>query len=392
MVSLPTDGETGDLTERVDRPSPSSSPSTDPGTPDLIQLDATGRAEYLAGVMAEIDAEVARRRASGDLPPGLERELDELFLEFSPVGMQGKARLRETLALVDGAAYVDTAVPVLSNKAVGVYIKRTIRKTTSWYMNFVVHQIVRFAWSVSRMLHVMVDHLEDLEETVDSLQPPVLPTSAVPIVNAGDQWWTTTAVDAVRGVTGRVLHGECGNGALVAALVAAGVDAYGVDPSELAVEPGIERGLDVRAESILDHLEVVSKEALGAIILSGSVQWLYPHDRDRLVQLAASRLAAGGKLVLQSATPEAWQRTGSSLVTDLAPGRPLHATTWSHLFAAHGVQTVTVHTGGDDRRLERLSGEKGGDGTAASINAAIDVVNELLLGPTEYLLVAARDR
>ena len=35
------------------------------------------------------------------------------------MGLQGRARLRETLALVDGSAYVDIAVPVDSQKAVG---------------------------------------------------------------------------------------------------------------------------------------------------------------------------------------------------------------------------------------------------------------------------------
>jgi hypothetical protein len=351
--------------------------------------DETGPAEYMAEVMAEIDAEVRRRRASGDLPAGLERELDELFLEFSPVGMQGKARLRETLALVDGSAYVDIAVPVLSNKAVGVYIKRLIRKSTSWYMDFVVHQIVRFAWSVSRMLHLVVDHIEDLEATVDSMRAPELPDSAVPLVETGASWWAPTAIDAVRGTGGRVLHVECGSGSLVEALVGAGVDAYGVDPSEPTVEPGIERGLDVRAESVFDHLQVVSEEALGAIILSGSVQWLHANDRERLVGLASSRLAVGGVLVLQSMTPEAWQRSAPSLVTDLAPGRPLHAATWSYLLAGHGVQSAAVHTGGDDRRLEQVSGSVG---DAAAINAVIDVVNDLVLGPAEYVLVAARER
>jgi hypothetical protein len=48
-----------------------------------------------------------------------------------------------------------------------------------------------------------------------------------------------------------------------------------------------------------------------------------------------------------------------------------------------------VRTGGDDRRLERLAGS--GD-DAATINAAIDAVNELLLGPGEYLLIAVRER
>ena len=62
--------------------------------------------------MAEIDAEVARRRASGDLPAGLERELDELFLEFSPVGATGQTRLRESLSPVQlvGALVVLTGI------------------------------------------------------------------------------------------------------------------------------------------------------------------------------------------------------------------------------------------------------------------------------------------
>lgn len=385
MVSIPTDGETGDVEDQVDFSGSSGNQPIEP----TENLDAAGRARYLDQVMAEIDTEVKRRRASGDLPAGLERELDELFLEFSPVGMQGKARLRETLALVDGSAYVDIAVPVLSNKAVGVYVKRLIRKSTSWYMDFVVHQIVRFAWSVSRMLHLVVDHIEDLEATVDSMRAPELPESAVPLVVAGASWWAPTAIDAVRGTGGRVLHVECGSGSLVEALVGAGVDAYGVDPSEPTVEPGIERGLDVRAESVFDHLQVVSEEALGAIILSGSVQWLHANDRERLVGLASSRLAVGGVLVLQSMTPEAWQRSAPSLVTDLAPGRPLHAATWSHLLAGHGVQSAAVHTGGDDRRLEQVSGSVG---DAAAINAVIDVVNDLVLGPAEYVLVAARER
>ena len=44
---------------------------------------------YIERVMAEIAEEVRLRRASGDLPPRLERELDELFLAHSPIGVRG---------------------------------------------------------------------------------------------------------------------------------------------------------------------------------------------------------------------------------------------------------------------------------------------------------------
>jgi hypothetical protein len=353
------------------------------------QLDAVGRALYLAEVMAEIDSEVRRRRASGDLPAGLERQLDELFLEFSPVGLQGKARLRENLALVDGAAYVDISVPVASQKKVGVYIKRLIRKSMGWYIGFIVTQLVKFAWSVSRMFHIVVDHIEDLESTIDAIRIPELPSSAAPADDPGAAWWAPEAVTALSSTRGRVLHGECGNGSLVERLVEAGVDAYGVDPAELIIEPAVDRGLDVRSESVLDHLEVVAEEALEGMVLSGSIQWLHPNQRDRLIALASTRLAIGGVLVVQSSTPEAWQRTTSHVVADLSPGHPLHPETWTHVLAGLGFTTSRVVVGGEDRRLDRLAASEPG---AAAINATVDVLNELLLGPGEYLLIAVRDR
>ncbi len=374
-------------------PAPAS--STPPVTP-IDEVPDTGRravpdegARYLDQVMADIDAEVRRRRSSGDLPAGLEQELDELFLEFSPVGLHGKARLRETLALVDGSAYVDMAVPVESQKAVGSYVKRAIRQSITWYMGFIVHQIVKFAWATSRMFHVLVDHVEDLEAAVEAQRTPELPLAAVPSSDPGSEWWAPAAVQAVASATGRVLQADCANGTLLEAMIAAGIDAYGVDGDEQAIEPALERGLDVRAEPVLDHLDVVAGEALAGLVLTGSVQWMSPAQRDRLLGLAASRLSVDGVLVLHSRTPESWLAGTDRLLTDLAPGRPLHAETWSHLLADHGFRRTGLTRGGEDRRLARVAAA---NPDASAINAAIDTLNELLLGAGEYLLVAVRER
>jgi SAM-dependent methyltransferase len=284
---------------------------------------------------------------------------------------------------------VDIAEPVESQKAVGSYVKRAIRQSINWYMGFVVHQIVKFAWSVSRMFHVVVDHIEDLEATVETQRTPPLPANVVPPGDSGSAWWSTEAVRAMTGVQGRVLQADCGNGSLVNELVAAGVDAYGVDGDEVAIDMALEQGLDVRTEPMLAHLDVVAGEALAGLVLTGSVQWLHPNERDRLVSLAATRLAVDGVLVLHSATPESWLTGNAHLLTDLAPGRPLHAETWSHVLSEHGFGRVVLSYGGEDRRLEPVSST---NPDAAAINAAIDTVNQLLLGPSEYLLVAVRER
>jgi len=382
-------------------PTPPSAPSPEtPGAPVQDPLpgaadgaertdDVVERIRYLDEVMEEIDAEVRRRRASGDLPAGLERELDELFLEFSPVGLQGRARLRETLSIVDGSAYVDIAVPTASNKAVGSYIKRAVRKGLGWYMNFIVTQIVKFAWSVSRMFHVVVDHIEELEATVEAHRSPDLPAAVVPASRTGTTWWAPAAVAALDSVPDRVVVGDCGDGSLVEVLVAAGVDAYGVDPSELALEAALDRAVDVRAESILGHLDVVTGEALGGIVLTGSVQWLRPNERQHLLDLVSSRIMIDGVLVLHSASPASWATVGSPVVRDLAPGRPLHPETWCHLLSTRGFSVTATVLGGDDRRLARVAA---GATDVDAVNAAIDTINELLLGPTEFLVVATRVR
>ena len=370
---------------------PASNRNPSPTTADAADTTAqvAERIRYLDEVMAEIDAEVRKRRASGDLPAGLERELDELFLEFSPLGLKGRARLRETLSLVDGSAYVDIAVPTASNKAVGSYIKRAVRKGLGWYMNFIVTQIVKFAWSVSRMFHVVVDHIEDLEATVETHRSPDLPAAVVPSTHTGATWWATAVAAALASVPDRVVVGDCGDGSLVEVLVAAGVDAYGVDPSELALEPALDRGVDVRAESILGHLDVVSNEALGGIVLTGSVQWLRPNEREHLLDLVSSRIMVDGVLALHSASPESWASAVSPVVRDLAPGRPLHSETWTHLLSSRGFSVTATVSGGADRRLTHVSS---GATDGAAVNAAIDTINELLLGPTEFLVVATRVR
>lgn len=350
---------------------------------------AAGRAAYLAQVMAEIDAEVARRRASGDLPAGLERQLDELFLEFSPVSARGADRLREQLALVDAGAFVDMAVPVASNKAVGSVAKRLIRSAISWYVGFIVHQVVKFGWSVSRLFHLVVDEVDELSTQVAALGVPELPDGLTTAASPGSSWWADEATTALSGVAGRVLVADCGDGSLVQRLVEAGVDAYGLDRSEGALEGALAEGLDVREGSVLDHLGVVGAEVLAGIVLDGSVQWLRPHDRLRLADLVADRLAVGGVLVLHSAAPEGWERSVGPVVADLAPGRPVHAETWEHLLAGRHVAVRAVRRTAPPDRLERLPADQPG---AAVVNAAVDAVEALQAQAGEYVVVATREQ
>ena len=126
---------------------------------------------YVEQVMAEIAEEVRLRRASGDLPPRLERELDELFLAHSPVAGRG-GDLGDALRMVDAATFIDPVVPVESERAAGAVVKKGMRSLLLWYVGWLTHQMSQSASAVSRALHIVDDRLRELERQVEGQQRP----------------------------------------------------------------------------------------------------------------------------------------------------------------------------------------------------------------------------
>ena len=298
---------------------------------------------YLTQVMGEIDHEVARRRSSGELPTLLESELDQLFLQFAPMGATGSLWLAESAALVSKHALVNKQVPVASRKPGGALIKRVLQAAMGWYVRFLMAQVEDFAVAVSRSMHLMVNDLEDIHTTMSGLEPATLPVlTSSP---GGPEWWHPMVVEQLAAVSGRVLHGDCGHSGLVGSLTQAGVDAYGIDPDEEVTRMASTVGLDVRAGTILAHLQVVGDGALGGLVMEGTVQWLVPRDAERLVALAATRVAIGGVVAIFSATPESWSRAADPVLFDLAPGRPLHPETWVYLLTHKGFDRAEMHLG-----------------------------------------------
>ena len=133
-----------------------------------------------------------------------------------------------------------------------------------------------------------------------------------------------------------MLHAEAGDGALVERLRTAGVDAYGTDPR------AADDGLDVRRATALEHLELVGRDALAGVVLSGFVDGAHQSAKVAAVQLAADALTAGGILVIAGRFPEAWERTMPAPLVDLAPGRPFRPDTWRLLLDRAGFQEITV--------------------------------------------------
>jgi hypothetical protein len=276
---------------------------------------------------AEIEEEVRQRRAAGDFTPELERSLDALFDRHAPAA--SAATFDEALEQAQRASFVHADVPVASRRRLARLTTRLLRPIMAFYLRFLAQQVTALGAAVTRALGLLGQRVDSLEDAA-----PAPPTPSLLARLAVDlSPWMDTVSTALDGLDGRVLHADCGDGALVAKLVAAGRDAYGVS---WRAEPDA-TGLDLRADDLLEHLDRLPDRALGGLVLSGVVDILALGSLRSLIDLAAVKLATGGRLVVVSFP------TVDPVLADLSPGRPLHAETWAFLLDEAGFAPSAIH-------------------------------------------------
>jgi hypothetical protein len=317
--------------------------------------------DYLAKVMGEIDEEVLRRRSSGDLPLRVERELDELFLKYSPMaGRDGS--LEEALGVVEAASFIDPVVPVESSKPGGALVKQSIRRASLWYMGWVVHQINQFASATSRTLRVLDDRVRALQTEFDAQRVLPAPVIETKWAHGPGAWWVDRVLETIAGQSGRVLHTAAGDGWFVRRLAERELDAYGVDPREGRIDRAEVEGLDLREEAVLDHLRAVAPEGLGGLVLTGVVDGMSAAERDAVVALAGRIIAPFGRVVVHSLSEAGWTSDDAPVEADLASGRPLRSRTWATLFGRAGFDVEVIDGPGSLDYLVIAVSDGGGEG------------------------------
>lgn len=282
----------------------------------------------LATVMAEVDAEVRRRRATGQFPAGLEAELDAVFARFAPPGAMGDD-LAAMLARAEEAASIDVDAPVESSRPVVPVVKKAIRKSTAWYQRHMATQVSALGGTLVGAVRALAERVERLEQltpgadrelvdTIDDLASALRPEPAALLAALGQ-------------VHGRVLHTLAGDGSFVTAAVAAGFDAYGVEPRRDRSAPAVAAGRDVRGDDPLEHLVRLPAASLGAVVLSGVVDHAAIATQLAAFAQAVRVVAPGGVVVVASTDPSRWSTAADGALADISPGRPLAAHTWQVL-------------------------------------------------------------
>lgn len=299
-------------------------------------------------LLAEIEDDARMLRREGAITPAFERQLDALFDRIAPAATSDD--LDHVITSAEERSFVNADVVAESKIKGGAIAKHGVRRLVYWYFTYVTEQVQSYAVVATRALRLLARRIERIEGVVPALDERVVAAidHLPPTVDVAA--WESEIVTAMRGAAGRVVHGDCGAGAVAQALAGAGVDAYGVEPRLSAADAASAVGVEVRDGDMLDHLRLVPDGVLGGVVLSGCVD-RYPLPwQIALVDESTRALGSGGRLVVVSISPDAWGVGDTVVAADLAPGRPLHAATWEHLLKVRGYEGIRALPGSDAGR------------------------------------------
>lgn len=292
---------------------------------------------------AEIEAEVRARRAAGEYPPGFERELDRLFDRFAPPEVSND--FDAALERAEDLVIVDPVIPVASRSPVLGVVKRVMSKLLGWYHVWLAQQISALATAINTALRLLGARVVELEHATGDIARARGVGARIAAVR-DDGAWEAPVTNALHGCAGRIALVECGDGALLGALVSSGLDAYGVEPRAAIADLALGRGLEVRVDDGAAHLHAVGATALGGLVLRGLVERAPLGELLLLIDAAAAKLAPGGRLVICSLRREVWGHDATAAEADLVAGHPLHPDTWEAVLPDLGFADVQVHPAG----------------------------------------------
>ena len=156
-----------------------------------------------------------------------------------------------------------------------------------------------------------------------------------------------------RGAPGPVADLGCGRGEFLEALAAVGVTGIGCDANPVMAARAKEKGLAVDAADLFAWLGGAARTARSAGVTAFQVvEHLAPSSLFDLVELAARKLAPGGRVLFETVNPESVYAMRWFWM-DLTHVRPVPAPSLAHLLTASGFRDVS-------RRLSLArAGERG---------------------------------
>ena len=287
-----------------------------------------------AALVAEIEAEVARRRAAGEYPEDL---LRRLAVEFHDVADE-RTSLEEL-------AHIETVRPLVSTRAglgsAVVFAKRVLRRAMAWYVRPLAEDQSRFNFT---LLH----ELRALEQRLDRVDSAWVRPPGSPPREAGAAALDLTALrlDLLAGALGALPPGPVfvpwwSDAALLRGLLARGLAVETATRDGAMAEAARAAGARVHDGDALGFLGECGP-TLAAVVAPGLLPMLAPTELLALLPLVTAALRDGGVVMLDAPEPAAPGLPTDPTVVDPGFRRWISRDTVILLCEAAGLHDVTV--------------------------------------------------
>jgi 2-polyprenyl-3-methyl-5-hydroxy-6-metoxy-1,4-benzoquinol methylase len=182
----------------------------------------------------------------------------------------------------------------------------------------------------------------------------------------------------------------CGRGELLESLASRGITGIGVEPDVGMAAEARSRGVEVHATGAVEFLSAAEPGSFGAITAIHVAEHLDLETLVSFVDLAASRLRAGGVLVIETPNPASLVVLGNSYVMDPTHVWPLHPALMTFLCERAGFRDVELrfHAPAEAYHLSLLPEEPDSPEWVRTVNRAFSRLNDSLYGPQEYAAIA----
>jgi O-antigen chain-terminating methyltransferase len=177
-----------------------------------------------------------------------------------------------------------------------------------------------------------------------------------------------------------VLDVGCGRGEFVSLLRDAGVEARGIDADADMVAYAQGEGLAVEQADVVSYLSSVADRSLGGVFCAQVVEHLPPQTLVRMLELAVTKLRAGGLFVAETINPLS-PIALRNYFADLTHAQPLVPETLELLARQAGFAETEIRFVNEP--AERLT-----EPDDPVIAANVRRLNDLLFAPLDYALYA----
>ncbi|HEY5121937.1 MAG TPA: class I SAM-dependent methyltransferase, partial [Acidimicrobiales bacterium] len=188
---------------------------------------------------------------------------------------------------------------------------------------------------------------------------------------------------------GPVLDIGCGGGELLEVLKENGIDAYGIEIVESAVQECQAAGLDARLDDALHHLSSVPKGSLGAVTAIHVVEHVGVDTLLEIIDLSLQALRPGGLLIFETPNPANVIVGANTFYLDPTHDHPIPSVLLEFFVSIRGFTDTQILP------LKRSpvafdSDDPGAGEWANGITRFAHFVSDTLVGAEDYAVIARR--